>query len=396
MDQIQFSRPYFGPEEAAGAAATVSSGWVVGGPRLRELEEAFAHHCGVAHAIGVSSWTTGAFLVLKALGLGAGDEVIVPSLTFIATVNVIAHVGSTPVFADVEPDTYNIDPADIEHRITSRTRAILPVDQIGLPCEIDRIGNIARAHNLWLIGDAACSFASKFRDGNVGGQAPVTIFSLHARKVVTTGEGGMIVTNDDKLAGRLRLLRHQGMSLTDFERHGQLPTVFETYPEIGYNFRITDIQAAVGVAQMVRLPEILNRRREVAERYIARLGNHPDLVMPYVPAHVTPNWQSFQLRVRPTARLSRNGLMDRLHERGVQTRRGVMASHLEPPYRSQGAKLPVTEMLAAGCIQLPMHPGLERADVSRVCDEVVAALGEGSVAPSCSQVSDPSTSLANQ
>lgn len=374
MQPVEFSRPFLGPEEAQAAAAAVSSGWVVGGPRLRELERAIAQHCGVSQAIGVSSWTTGAFLVLKALGVGPGDEVIVPSLTFIATINVIVHAGATPVFADVDARTYNIDPAEIERRITPRTRAILPVDQIGLPCEIDRIGEIARARNLLLIADAACSFASRFRGANVGFHAPVTIFSLHARKVVTTGEGGMIVVADEELAQRLRLLRHQGMSSTDFQRHGQRPTSFETYPEVGYNFRMTDIQAAVGVAQMARLAEILRLRRTVAERYMARLGSSTELQMPFVPDHAEPNWQSFQMRLVRGAGLDRNTLMNRLYNRGVQTRRGVMASHLEPPYRHIQAHLPVTEALAADCLQLPMHPALTIEQVDYVCDQVLAAL----------------------
>lgn len=377
MTPVQFARPYFGPEEAAAAAEAVESGWVVGGPQLRQLEKAFADHCGVPYAVGVSSWTTGAFLVLKTLGIGPGDEVLVPSLTFIATVNAIVHAGATPVFVDVDPKTYNIDPADITHRITAKTRAIMPVDQIGLPCEIDRIAEIADAHGLLLVADAACSFASAFRGRAIGSQAPITIFSLHARKVVTTGEGGMIVTADEDLAERLRRQRHQGMSLSDYQRHGQSPTMFETYPEIGYNFRITDVQAGIGVAQIARLPEMLRLRREAAERYLARLGQHPDLLMPFVPSHVTPNWQSFQLRLRAECGVTRNDLMERLHGRGVPTRRGVMASHLEPPYRSMHAKLPVTEMLAEQCLQLPMHPALTPDQVDFVADEVIGALKDG-------------------
>ena len=192
MKSIAFARPFFGAEEEAAAAAVIRSGWVVGGPRLAEFEQRFAALCGAEHAIGVSSWTTGGFLVLKAMGLAPGDEVIVPSLTFIASVNVISHCGATPVFADIDPLTYNVDPDDVERRIGPRTRAILPVDQIGLPCEIDRIMAIADRHRLMVIQDCACSFGSRFRGCMVGGLAPISVFSLHARKVVTTGEGGMI------------------------------------------------------------------------------------------------------------------------------------------------------------------------------------------------------------
>jgi perosamine synthetase len=367
---IAFSKPCFGLEEQAAAAAAIASGWVVGGPRLAEFEAAIAKLCQTEQAIGVSSWTAGAFLVLKALGIGPGDEVIVPSLTFIASVNVIVHAGATPVFADIDPSTFNIDPDDIEHRITPRTKAILPVDQIGLPCEIDRILSISEAHGLTVIQDAACSLGSRFRDRPVGAWAPITIFSLHARKVVTTGEGGMIVTNEKALADRLRRLRHQGMSLTDYQRHDASPTTFETYPEIGYNFRMTDIQAAIGLVQLSKLEAMLARRRTIAEYYIHHLANHPLLQMPHVPAHATPNWQSFQLRLRDDFPMSRNALMTDLHLRGITTRRGVMASHQELPYRGLGKGLQNTEAIAASGMQLPIFPDLSDEEVDFITREV--------------------------
>jgi perosamine synthetase len=204
----------------------------------------------------------------------------------------------------------------------------------------------------------------------VGGFAPITVFSLHARKVVTTGEGGMIVTNDGALAKRLRMLRHQGMSLTAFERHSGDPTTFEIYPEVGYNFRITDIQAAIGLCQLDRLDDLIARRTRVARRYIAALSNNEFIVPPHVPDHVTPNWQSFQVRVKADGPLDRNGLMKALHAEGIATRRGVMASHLEPPYRTLGMRLLNTEAAAAECLQLPMHSGMDDAQV----DIVLAAL----------------------
>lgn len=375
MSRIAFSRPFFGREEEEAAAAAIRSGWVVGGPNLRRLESRFAELSGAPHGIGVSSWTTGAFLVLKELGIGPGDEVIVPSLTFIASVNVIAHTGATPVFADIDPRTYNIDPEKIPALITKNTRAIMPVDQVGLPCPIDRIMEIAAAHEIPVIEDAACAFASRFGDRPVGAAAPITIFSLHARKVVTTGEGGMIVTHDDAFAERLRRQRHQGMSLSDFERHGGLPTNFETYPEIGYNFRITDIQAAVGNSQLDRLDEMLARRRQVAETYLSGLRDQPFIGLPHVPDTVAHNWQSFQIRLFPGAPLSRNGFMEALHGAGVENRRGVMASHLEPPYRHMKTHLPETERAAAECVQLPMHSGLSTDEASRVCETIRNLLG---------------------
>jgi perosamine synthetase len=365
-EAISFSRPYFGDAEAEAAAGVVRSGWVVGGPRLAEFERRFAALCGAEHAVGVSSWTTGAFLVLHAWGIGPGDEVIVPSLTFMASVNVIRHVGATPVFAEIDPATYNIDPADVARRITSRTRAIMPVDQLGLPCDIDAICSLAREHRLRVLDDAACAFGSRSHDRPVGALADVTVFSLHARKVVSTAEGGMITTDDGALAEWLRRLRQQGMSLSDYARHRAPPTQFETYSEIGYNHRITDIQAAIGLAQLDRLDDILGRRRAVAARYCAYLSGHPVLIAPHVPAGLVPNWQSYQVQVREYAGWSRNQVMDRLFELRIPTRRGVMASHLEPPYRRTAPPLPLTESTASSTLQLPMHPELTMEQQDRV------------------------------
>lgn len=370
MTQIAFSRPFLGREEEEAAAAVIRSGWIVGGKNLAEFEARFAHLCGAAHGIGVSSWTTGGFLVMKALDIGPGDEVIVPSLTFIASVNIIVHAGATPVFVDVDPQTFNIDPEDVARKVTPRTKAILPVDQLGMPCEIDRISEIAEAHGLIVVQDAACAVGSFFRGRPVGADSPITIFSLHARKVVTTGEGGMIVTNDGELASRLRRLRHQGMSLSDFERHNASPTTFETYPEIGYNFRLTDIQAAIGLVQLDRLDAMLATRREIAEFYCAHLRNHPFIETPFQPKHVMANWQSFQLTVRPIGGWTRNRVMEKLHEAGVSVRRGVMASHLEAPYLGFTARLPNTEAAAAQCMQLPMHAAMNQAEAQYVIDHL--------------------------
>ncbi len=373
-EPIAFARPYFGQEEAEAAAAVVASGWVVGGPRLVEFEERFAAACGVRCAVGVSNWTAGAFLVLHGWGIGPGDEVIVPSLTFIASVNVIRHCGATPVFADINAETFNVDPADVERKITPRTRALLPVDQLGLPCDIDAINALARRHRLHVLDDAACAFATGNRGRPVGSLAEVTVFSLHARKIITTGEGGMIVTDDQAFAERLRRLRHQGMSLSDHARHGMPPTAFETYPEIGYNHRITDIQAAIGLRQLDRVPDILVRRSAIAGRYGAALSGHNFLIPPMVPDGLEPNWQTYQISLGCEAPLSRNEVMERLFDLGVPTRRGVMASHLEAPYRGTGDELPITEAVAAATLQLPMHPALTARQQDRVV-EALFALG---------------------
>jgi perosamine synthetase len=358
LEQIKFSSPYYGEEEVNAVAEVIRSQWIVGGSKLLELERRFAEISGASYGVGISSWTTGAFLVLKALGIGPGDEVIVPSLTFIASVNVIVHAGATPVFADVDPETWNIDPVDIERKITPKTKLILPVDQIGIPCNMDAINELAENKNLMVLEDAACAFASRNRGRPVGSLCDITIFSLHARKIITTGEGGMIVTTNKLLAEKLKRLRHQGMSLSDFDRHQSSPTLFETYPEIGYNFRMTDIQAAIGLKQLDRLENILTRRLHIAERYHAYFKNYDWISCPKIEKDLQPNWQSYQLKLQKNAPLNRNMLMESLYKRGIPTRRGVMASHLEAPYLSLKARLPVTDDLAASSLQLPIHPAL--------------------------------------
>lgn len=369
---IQFARPDISDAEIASVVAAMESGWIVGGPRMRDFEQRCAELSGARYGVATASWTGGAFLVLKALGIGPGDEVIVPSLTFIASVNVISHVGATPVFADIDPDTWNIDPDDVAAKISSRTRAIMPVDQLGLPCDIDAITDIARRHGLHVLDDAACAFGSQNRGRPVGSLADVTVFSLHARKVVTTGEGGMIVSDNEELMVRLAMLRHQGMSLTDHQRHDLPPTTFETYPEIGYNFRMTDIQAAIGLAQLDRLPEMLAHRSAVARRYQQAFADHPAIIAPGVPDGLEPNWQSYMLGIRPEASVTRNEVMEALFHRAVPTRRGVMASHLEPPYRGLACELPVTEAVAAQNLLLPMHSALTSDEV----DYIIASVHE--------------------
>jgi perosamine synthetase len=388
LEPIAFSRPFIGDEEARAVAEVIASGWIVGGSRLARFEAEFAESCGAAHAVGVSSWTTGAFLVLRSWGIGPGDEVIVPSLTFIASVNVIAHAGATPVFADIEPDTFNVSAAQIAKRITPRTKAIIAVDQLGLPCDMESISRLAADHNLLLLEDAACAFGSRRYGRPIGADPWISVFSLHARKVLTTAEGGMIVTSDESVAKRLRMLRHQGMSLSDFERHDGRPTQFESYPEIGYNFRFTDLQAAMGLAQLSRLSEMLARRKAVADRYNRALAAHPAYVAPHVPAWAEPNWQSYQIGVVQGGAGARNDVMELLNDLGVPTRRGVMASHREPPYAAMRCTLPHTEQAADYCLQLPIHPGLTAAQQDRVIDALestaVRLTRQGRAAPQTS------------
>lgn len=375
MKKIKFAEPYVFEEEALAAADVVRSKWLVGGAKLQEFEERYADLCDAPFAVGVSSWTTGAFLVLHAWGLGKGDEIIVPSYTFIASVNVICHVGATPVFVDIDPDTWNISPGKIEALITPKTRAIIAVDQLGLPCDIDAINTIAKNHGLLVLDDAACGFGSRNNNRPLGNLADVSIFSLHARKTITTGEGGMIVAHDEEFANRLRRLRHQGMSLNDFQRDNLSPTTFEEYSEVGFNFRFTDIHAAIGLIQLERLEDILSRRRNIAERYNSALQKFSAIKIPVEPEGLTSNWQSYMIGLEPTAKIDRNTLMTKLYELGIPTRRSVMATHLEFPYRGPSYHLPHTEYAFENNILLPMHPGLSDEQQTHIINSVENHLG---------------------
>jgi perosamine synthetase len=376
--QISFSKPYLFAEEEEAAAKTIANGWIVGGPRLKELEELFAQVIGVRYAVGVSSWTAGAFLVLHAWGIGPGDEVIVPSYSFIATANVVRHVGATPVFGDIDLKTHNLDVNHVASLITPRTRAIIPVDQLGMPCDIEGINDLAKKHNLHVLQDAACAIGSKYKNRPVGQDAEVAIFSLHARKLVTCGEGGMIVTNDQNLADQLRLLRHQGMDLNDFQRHQADRPMVESYPIIGYNTRLTDIQAAIALVQMGRLAQMLHLRRQVAQKYQKRLSNCDQLLLPQEPENCLGNWQSYMVSLPADSKLTPEGVMSALHNQGIPTRRGVMAAHLEPCYQQNEIAiipcLPNTEYAIAHNFQLPIHPALSEEELDYICDRLLLLL----------------------
>jgi perosamine synthetase len=327
--------------------------------------------------VAVSSGTAALFLVLHALGLGPGDEVITPSLTFIATANAIVHAGATPVLVDVDPETCNLDPAAVAEAVTERTRGILLVHQLGLPADLDALEAVAARHGLFLLEDAACAVGARHRGRPIGSSGHPCCFSFHPRKVLVTGEGGMVTLADAALAERLRRLRHQGMSVSDLERHRAERAIVESYPEVGYNFRLSDLHAALGLAQLGRLDAFLAERRRLAARYGAALAGSR-AVPPRAPAWATPNHQSYLVRLRGADATARQAVLDRLHRRGIGARRGLMAVHLEPAYRDRPPRrpLPHSEAAAASTLVLPLFPGLAEADQDYVVAELHAALAE--------------------
>ncbi len=372
LTSIPITRPWVGDEEADAAAAVVRSGWLSQGRRVQDFEAAIAEYIGVRHAIATSNCTTALHLALLAAHVGPGDDVICPSFSFIASANAIRHAGATPVFVDIDPRTYNIDPALVEAAITPRTKAIMPVDQIGLAADIPAIRAIAQRHGVNVVEDAAPSLGATVGNDRVGRLSRFTCFSFHPRKSITTGEGGMITTDDDDAADLLRRLRSHAASTSDLWRHQSGTTEMEEYRELGYNCRMTDIQAAIGVVQMGKLDAILGRRRRLAERYSALLVDDERIQTPYEPPNYHHTYQSYCIRLRIDRRPSRATIMAELAGQGIATRKGVMATHLEPVYRasSPDLSLPITETAAAETMLLPLFAGMTEAEQ----DTVVAAL----------------------
>jgi dTDP-4-amino-4,6-dideoxygalactose transaminase len=370
--------------EADAARRVILSGWVTQGPEVAAFEREFAAAVGAAHACAVSSCTTALHLALTALGVGAGDEVVTVSHSFIATANAIRYCGATPVFVDIHLGTFNIDPAQLERAAGPRTKAILAVHQLGMPCDLDAVLAFARARGIAVIEDAACAIGSEIRGPNgwerIGRpHGDVACFSFHPRKLLSTGDGGMITTADAELDSRFRLLRHHGMSVPDTVRHSAGDVVVERYPVLGYNYRLTDIQAAIGREQLKRLPTMVQRRRALAARYHERLTGMTGVLPPEEPSWARSNWQSYSIRLAPDR--DRDAVMRRMLTAGVATRPGVMNAHREAAYpagswRAAG-NLANSDLARDSSVMLPLYPQMSDEDQ----DNVVHALESALAAP---------------
>jgi perosamine synthetase len=378
---IPIAKPTIDEREAEAVRRVILKGWVTQGPEVGRFEREFATFVGSPHACAVSNCTTALHLALLALGVKDGDEVITVSHSFIATANAIRYCRATPVFVDIQPGTFNMDPSLVEAAVTDRTKAILCVHQLGMPCDLAGILEVGKRRKLPVIEDAACAIGSEIlwngRWEHIGRpHGDIACFSFHPRKVVTTGDGGMITTANPDYDAQFRLWRQHGMSVPDAVRHGSQQVIFESYPVMGYNYRMTDVQAAIGREQLNRLPDVINRRRQLAAVYRTLLGSVAGLTLPMEPDWARTNWQSYCVRL-PQG-IDQKSVMQTLLDKGIATRRGVLCAHREAAYGQQSwrpaSSLKESERAQDECILLPLYHQLRSDEQEFIASQLQSVL----------------------
>jgi len=379
MTRINVMTPWLGEDEIAAVSRVISSGWVAQGPRVAEFERLFAEAVGARSAVATSNCTTALHLALVVAGVEHGDDVLVPSFSFIATANAPSYVGARTVFADVDAETGNLTSETVAQALTDRTRVVIVVDQGGVPVDLDGIRAVCDPLGITVVEDAACGAGSTYHSRPVGAGAELTAWSFHPRKLLTTGEGGMLTSSRADWSERARRLREHSMSVSAAERHGSVLPPAENYSEIGFNYRMTDMQAAVGIVQLSKLPAIVARRRELAAIYTAAFADLPVVRVVADPEWGTSNFQSFWIEVLPEAKTDREGVLEALALADISARRGIMAAHRQPAFRDRDtgvAELPATERLTDTTLILPLYHQLTAADQERVIHAVRGAVGE--------------------
>ena len=380
MSRINVMQPFLGAEEIAAVSEVISSGWVAQGPRVAAFEKAFAEHQQADHAVAVSSCTTGLHLALVVAGVKAGDDVVLPSFSFIATANAAVYVGARPVFADVDPLTGTLSADTVAAALTPSTTAVVAVDQGGVPVDIDAIRAICDPRGIVVVQDSACGSGSTYKGRPVGAVAEIAAWSFHPRKIITTGEGGMITTSRKDWADRARHLREHAMSVSAADRHASVLAPPEQYLEVGYNYRMTDLQAAIGLVQLGRLDGVVERRREIAAGYAKAIDEIDGLRLVADPEWGTTNFQSCWVEVGPEYGWDRDGLLTALATAEISARRGIMAAHRQPAYADRdtgGPPLPATEHLTDTTLILPLFHQMSESEQARVIDVLRAGSRAG-------------------
>ena len=378
-DFLPLSRPSIGEGEIEAVVSCLKSGWITTGPLCKSFEEKFCELTGASYALSVSSGTAGMHLLMLALGIKPGDEIITPSMTFASTLNMIALSGAEPVFIDVQYDTLNINPDLIEEKINKNTKGIIPVHFAGAPVDMDKILAVAKKHHLFVIEDAAHGLGSYYKSIHVGGWGQVAIFSFHPIKNITTGEGGMVVHSDDQLESRLRLLRFHGIERDAWKRYGKGGNPDYDIKAPGFKYNLTDIQAALGLAQLSRLEELNRRRRKLAHLYREGLEGLEGLDLPGVPAY--PHIHAWHLFVIKVISMDREPFMQRLSDYqigyGIHFPAGHRLGYIQKRYKIKKGALKETERANANLLSLPLFPDMKEEDVSYVCEAIREILRNG-------------------
>lgn len=376
---LPLSRPSIGEEEIEAVVSCLKSGWITTGPLCKSFEEKFCDLTGASHALSVSSGTAGMHLLMLALGIRPGDEIITPSMTFASTLNMISLSGGKPVFVDIHYDTLNINADLIEEKINKKTKGIIPVHFAGAPVDMDQILAVAKKHHLFVVEDAAHGLGSYYKSIHVGGWGQVAIFSFHPIKNITTGEGGMIAHSDDTLESRLRLLRFHGIERDAWKRYGKGGNPDYDIKEPGFKYNLTDIQAALGLAQLSRLEELNRRRRRLADLYREGLEGQDGLDLPGIPAY--PHTHAWHLFVIKVLSMDRERFMQRLSDYqigyGIHFPAGHRLGYIQKRYKIKKGALKETERANATLLSLPLFPDMKDEDVSYVCEAVREILRDG-------------------